>query len=132
MKHYITLIFLCLSLSSCASIKDKMKPLKLVFDHKPAGPFEYEQGWDDGCESGLSVKPNDYYRTFYRYKQQNNLLHNPYYYRAWKTSFDYCRAYAYGMLKEAGMRNSQPHDPIHQQGILNIMGNWGPGITARW
>lgn len=98
----------------------------------PEGPEEYQQGWQDGCTSGLSVKTNDFYRTFYSYTMHNELLQDPYYYRAWKSSFDYCRAYAYGALKEANMRNSQPHDPIKQQGILNIIDNWGPGISARW
>lgn len=129
----LILIGIALLLSACSHTAEQLKPMHMIFNHMPDGPIEYQQGWQDGCTSGLTVKTNDFYRTFYRYTLNKEMLSDAYYYRAWKSSFDYCRAYAYGMLKEANMRNSQPNDAIpNPQGILSIMNNWGPGITSRW
>lgn len=134
MKLATVLWLLCL-LTACEGAPDKIKPMNWVFNQMPENaPPTYKVGWQDGCESGLTVKSNDLYRTFYRLKQNTDLIHDPYYYNAWKSSFDYCRAYVYGMLKEADMRNDQPNSggirkPI---GILQLIDNLGPTTTARW
>lgn len=91
------------------------------------GSPEYKQGWKDGCETGLSSMTNDYYRAFYQYRVDVNLVNNETYYRAWKDTFNYCRHYAYGTLKESDLRMklpgagiSQPGDDVH--GVFNFGG----------
>lgn len=132
---FLILTLLCL-LTACEGAPNAAKPMNWVFKHMPEdAPPTYKSGWQDGCESGLTVKTNDFYRTFYRLKQDVNLIHDPYYYNAWKSSFDYCRTYAYGMLKEANLRGGQPEKgggipkPV---GVLQLLDNMGPGITSRW
>lgn len=134
MKLFV--IMAILLLTACQSAPDKLKPMNWVFSQMPQdAPPAYKSGWQDGCESGLTVKSNDFYKTFYRLKQNTDLIHDPYYYNAWKSSFDYCRTYVYGMLKESGLRGGQPElgggipKPI---GIMQLLENLGPGTSARW
>lgn len=132
----IFIITLLLCITGCQGTPDRLKPLNYVFNHMPEyAPETYKIGWQQGCESGMTVKSNDFYKSFYRLKQEPTLIHDPYYYRAWKSSFDYCRTYVYGMLKEAGMRSKLPGNgggipkPI---GVLQIMDNWGAQTSDRW
>ena len=136
MKQIIYILASLFLLTACEGAPDKMKPLNFVFSHMPENaPETYKIGWQHGCESGLTVKSNDFYKSFYRLRQDINLLHDPYYYNAWKSSFDYCRAYVYGMLKEAGMRSKLPTEGggiPKPMGILQIMDNWGSQTSDRW
>lgn len=64
---------------------------------KPAenGSEEYKMGWADGCETGLSTMVTGYYKSFYFFKQNSNMVENPEYYKAWKDSYTYCRQYSF-------------------------------------
>ncbi len=81
----------------------------------PEGPPEYQQAWNDGCESGFSTYGNSMYKAFYHYKMDMNLRNNEIYYRTWSDAFHYCRAWvkpdlAQGLTPTGGFapRNSNP------------------------
>jgi hypothetical protein len=86
------------------------------FPKAPPGPPEYQQGWQDGCESGYSTYGNSMYKTFYHYKMDPNLRNNDIYYRTWNDAFNYCRAWvkhdqAHGMTALGGFNPRNP-DPF--------------------
>ncbi len=125
--RFLYILLITFTLPACSSLK----PMHDIFDDMPKNaPPAYQQGWKEGCESGLSVKSNAMYQTFYHLQQTQPMISNPYYYKAWKSAFDYCRARVYGRLKEAGLRGAQPNAPHKQTGLLDWMNNWGPGVIT--
>jgi len=92
-------ILLCLVtiLTSCTGRDggfDPTKPYSLDLT-PPEGPYEYEEGWSDGCESGISVYHNNFMKFMgtHEFRQNPKLRKNKMYYRAWKDSFLYCSLY---------------------------------------
>ena len=101
-------IVLILSLSSCAYdsfmetlTQDILKPMNL-WKPKPlglgklpeGGSVEFNQGWEDGCETGLAAYGGGHYRNLgHKFKQDYKMIHNPDYYRAWQDAYSYCRWY---------------------------------------
>jgi hypothetical protein len=67
------------------------KPASLQSD-PPDGPPEYQQGWIDGCESGMAAYTNPLVKSFkaYKLKQDPNLRNNKMYYQVWKDAYLYC------------------------------------------
>ena len=97
MKHtmILTLVFL---LSGCYSGSPWMQSMMEAPPQRKGMPKEeypplYVQGWQDGCETGISSNTNSVQKFFYKYKQNANLVMNDIYYRGWKDSFDYCQRY---------------------------------------
>ncbi len=92
MKHSIKILVLCLAtlllVASC-------KPTYPNIGRPETGitPF-YEEGWNDGCETGLAAYGTSIYKTFYRFKQQPELTTNQVYYQAWNDAMAYCRQFA--------------------------------------
>ena len=150
----ITLLLFCSMLTGCSgSVPDGLKPNARLFTHMPSGGSpEYEQGWKEGCESGMSGMTNSFYQSFYVFKQDNQLLTNEVYYKAWKDSYDYCKGYVYGVLKEGELRRSLPQSRRQflpsggggtnilgsptsgknsSQGLLGWLVSLGPGLI-RW
>lgn len=87
MRKYLLFITI-LMLSAC----DPTKPVSLDTT-PPPGPPEYEQGFRDGCESGMSGYGTPFYKTFHRARQDPILAQNPVYYQIWKDAYAYCRTY---------------------------------------
>lgn len=153
MKPSLLTLFLIFILFGCSGkVPDALRPANRIFGHMPTGGSpEYEQGWKEGCESGLSGMTNSFYRSFYILKQDNSLITNEVYYKAWKDSYDYCKGYAYGIVKEGNMRRSLPHARRHffpeakgdnvlgntlggekaSSGVIGWFDNMGPGLI-RW
>jgi hypothetical protein len=71
--------------------KDFHKPYSLDLT-PPPGPPEYQQGWSDGCESGMLSYSNALAKTFrvFELKQDPRLRENKMYYQVWKDAFLYC------------------------------------------
>lgn len=80
--------FTFLMLAAC----DPTKPVSLDLT-PPPGPPEYQQGFKDGCESGISGYGTPFYKTFHRVRQDPVLSQNPVYYQIWKDAYAYCRTY---------------------------------------
>lgn len=67
------------------------KPANLDLD-PPPGPEIYQQGWSDGCESGMSTYQNNFikFMKVYKFRQDPVLRNNRMYYQVWKDAYGYC------------------------------------------
>jgi len=67
------------------------RPTSLWFV-QPEGPAEYQLGWQDGCDSGLSAEDEGYiYRAVYGFKKRPEMAENDLYKQGWNEGFTYCR-----------------------------------------
>ncbi len=73
---------------------DIRKPASLDLT-PPPGPPEYEQGWSDGCESGMNAYAHDFYKSLrvFDLRLDPVLRQNRMYYQVWKDAFLYCAIY---------------------------------------
>lgn len=97
MKVFITLLALS-ALSACGTsysrvgVSQLWKPRLASIPPAPTqGPPEYQQGWQDGCESGLATYGNMRYKAVYQFKQDGVLANNPVYYTVWRQAYTFCR-----------------------------------------
>ena len=67
--------------------------------HEKDYPPLYLEGWKDGCESGTSATVQDWYRQFYRFKQDAYKSQDKVYYKGWKDAFEFCQRYLYQYKK---------------------------------
>ncbi len=97
----VCVLVLVLQLSACATnVAQRMKtPIPWGLEDIPDGPPEFRKGWEDGCHTGIGAYGNAWYRMFYTYKQDANMVGNPTYYRAWKDAYTYCRWYTEQWVK---------------------------------
>lgn len=88
-------IVLFLLITACGG--NELRPLYPPFLPPPpeGGPQEFQQGWRDGCDTGLAAHGTDIYRTAFGFKQDPSLVLNPVYYQAWKDAENYCRTYVF-------------------------------------
>jgi hypothetical protein len=139
MKKIICLLSFLL-LTSCYNNPNFFKPAPWLFKQMPNdAPNKYKRGWIDGCESGLSSMTSTTYKTFYSFKQDAELRKDATYYRIWKDTYDFCRHYIYGTIRQSDQRMRLPnqtsefHDTfmgargIFEEGPLNM---WGPNGTV--
>lgn len=98
MRKLVILLALAILGSGCTSkgVKNFLKPIPARMG-KPAenAPPRYKEGWNDGCETGLSTMVQGYYKTFYEFKQNTELANDGMYYKAWKDAYTYCRQYSF-------------------------------------
>ncbi len=57
----------------------------------PPGPPEYQLGWQDGCDSGLSAEGGWDYKVMYGFKKRPEMAANDQYKGGWNDGFSYCR-----------------------------------------
>lgn len=57
----------------------------------PTGPPEYQLGWEDGCDSGISAYGAYYYQLMYGFKKRPEMSTNDQYKQGWNEGFTYCR-----------------------------------------
>ena len=57
----------------------------------PSGPPEYQLGWEDGCDSGLSAEGDWYFKIMYGFKKRPEMSANEQYKQGWNEGFTYCR-----------------------------------------
>lgn len=91
------LLFLFLIICSCSLGGNEVRPLYPPFLPPPpeGGSQEFQQGWKDGCDTGLAAHGTDIYRTAFGFKQDPSLILNAEYYQAWKDAENFCRTYIY-------------------------------------
>lgn len=65
----------------------------------PEGPENFQLGWRDGCETGISTTGNHMHKFFYKFKQDSTLARDPIYYTGWKNGWSYCQRYIFQYLK---------------------------------
>lgn len=95
MKHFAIIIML--SLSACGLGGGEVRPLYPPWLPPPpeGGPQEFQEGWRDGCDTGLAAHGTDIYRTAFGFTQNPSLVLNPAYYQAWKDAENFCRTYIF-------------------------------------
>ena len=107
-RKILLVLFLVSSLAACNSNKgmfDLTKPLSI--DTRPpsdAHPI-YQQGWADGCESGLSstTEKVQLFLQTHKYYYDPKLRYNNLYEKAWQYAYKHCAysqksVYAYKYL----------------------------------
>lgn len=57
----------------------------------PTGPPEYQLGWEDGCDTGISAYGAYYYQLMYGFKKRPEMSTNDQYKQGWNEGFTYCR-----------------------------------------
>lgn len=86
------LLVAALTLSGCGWYEHK--PIFMRFGgDKVSEDFspEYQQGWNDGCETGQAVYGNDFTKAFNTYKRDPTLIGNRPYESAWTDAYHWCR-----------------------------------------
>ena len=69
---------------------------------------EFRQGWDDGCETGMSAGSNTFYKMFYRNNKADGykMTSSADYKTAWGNAFWYCYRYDYVKQKSTAIWGS--------------------------
>ncbi|MFW0778085.1 MAG: hypothetical protein ACN2B6_10260 [Rickettsiales bacterium] len=57
----------------------------------PSGTPEYQLGWEDGCDSGMSAQGDWRYKIAFGFKKRPELASNDQYKQGWNEGFSYCR-----------------------------------------
>lgn len=107
-----------LCMVQCGGMRPNVGPLwkqKWLFEGPPNSPPKFKQGWQEGCESGISAFSNNLQRYFYKFKQDSELTQDKEYYIGWKIGWEYCKRYAY-----------------HALDTEVIAGEAGDGLEALW
>lgn len=92
----ILLLSLGLATSSCNLSSESMfAPRPFRMGDPPDGNPEFKLGWKHGCNTGMSTMATSYYKSFYRFNQDPEMITNQDYYKAWKDGYTYCRQYMF-------------------------------------
>lgn len=96
-KHIAGMMILVMALAACQGsgapwMRKMMDGPPKQANQNPLPPL-YLTGWKDGCETGVSANTNSFYKFYYKYRQNADLVMNDIYYRGWKDAFDYCQRY---------------------------------------
>jgi hypothetical protein len=83
MKRILCCLLVALALDGC-------RPVGLM-GVKPAGTPEYQLGWEDGCDSGMSAEGDIFYKWTYGFKKRPEMSSNDQYKQGWNEGFTYCR-----------------------------------------
>jgi hypothetical protein len=68
-----------------------MRPVSIWFATPDDHPAEYQLGWQDGCDTGLSAQGSYLYRAVYGFKKRPEMEQNDLYKQGWNEGFTYCR-----------------------------------------
>lgn len=93
-KHSIALLL------GAALVFSGCRPLSLQII-EPEGPAEYQLGWQDGCDTGLSADSPMFYKFMYGFKKRPEMGANDLYKQGWNEGFTYCR-FSSGALSSSG------------------------------
>jgi hypothetical protein len=82
-RSTLLLLTTALLLSNC-------RPL-VLYGVDIEGPAEYQLGWEDGCDTGLSADSPMFYKMMYGFKKRPEMGANDLYKQGWNEGFSYCR-----------------------------------------
>lgn len=115
--NFILVSILLLFVTACNPVRPW--PAGLVKEMSKDSPPEYQQGWKDGCESGLAAYGNDYYKTFYKFHYDEILMEkSKLYARIWQNSFKHCRSFVNRLLVE-GWGWTEGWEGSNESGVFN-------------
>lgn len=94
-KKLILYIFLLVNLNACQTYMAKVLPNRPDKDFNESlegASVEFQQGWRDGCEVGMSGGANHFYKMFYRSNKVDGykITSSADYKTAWSNAFWYC------------------------------------------
>jgi len=161
MRYFLIILLLsgCYGPSSASFFR----PGGRVMSYMPTGgSAAYNKGWQDGCNSGMSIYGHEFHKDFYAFTKDIRFLGHQYgdsrdlfngkpisaqdktdYQAAWGTAYFGCRHYILGQQKGGeGMMPSNPGDRkfMKMEGIDQIyeLSAWGgntmqnDGNIANW
>ena len=116
--------------AGCYNTPTALKPGAWMLDQVPKNaPPNFKQGWLDGCQTGLASMTNSYYKTFWHFTQSATLRRDPLYYKTWVDTYNFCRHYAYGTLRQANVRMKLPEESnVFQNNLFGTEGIFESGI----
>ena len=107
-KFFASLLLLTIvsSLTSCAPSIAKILPARPVLAFEKdlvATSPEFQQGWKDGCEVGMSAGSNTFYKMFYSNNAVDGykMTSSSDYKTAWGNAFWFCYRYDYVKQKSS-------------------------------
>jgi len=153
-------LVLLLFLASCfgkqpIKFEDLLKPGGRLLSYMPKGGSDaYNQGWKDGCESGLSIFGHTFQKHFYQMRKDQRFygvefgderdLFNGHkitkkdkdeYSAAWSATYSWCRHYMVKMQR--GGSSMMPHLPgesnyyqLHGTHNIYELQSWGNTTSA--
>ncbi len=62
-----------------------------LYYNEPQGPPEYQLGWQDGCDTGISAQGGVIYKFWFGFKKRPEMGNNELYKQGWNEGFSYCR-----------------------------------------
>ena len=94
-----------LILSSCSKRAADFLPVRPddeILIEGNASP-DFKQGWEEGCESGMSAGSNTFYKIFYRSNAADGwkMSNSSDYRTAWNNAFWFCYRYDYFKQKSS-------------------------------
>ncbi len=122
------------AISACSYARPNARILRQV----PSGaPENYQQGWIDGCESGMAIVGNSLYKVTYHNKISQQLVDSIQYYRGWNEAKTYCAHYTMATLWEAGTLPNTPTEengilPEIPKGVFSVAASWGTPTVFNW
>lgn len=90
-KSAIALAFLLLPACTNMHIDPSFGKPSSLDTTPPAGTKEYQQGWSDGCETGIAGYGNSFYKMFHSVRKNASYIGNPTYDQVWRDAYNYCR-----------------------------------------
>lgn len=90
LKNTIIIGLLVLT-SACGSLQSIAKPFTLSMN-PPEGPYNYQKGWKDGCQSAVSATTTDLNMSLgtFKFVLDNQLRSDVLYNRAWQYAYNHC------------------------------------------
>ncbi|TAE82361.1 MAG: hypothetical protein EAZ74_02380 [Alphaproteobacteria bacterium] len=79
-----------MTLIICAFLVASCRPAPLYYV-EPQGPPEYQLGWQDGCDTGISSKSGFLYKIMYGFRKRPEFGNNELYKIAWNEGHTYCQ-----------------------------------------
>lgn len=93
LRKTLLLLSLLIPLAACHNVPVwKYSMFKGPQGNQAYAPL-YIKGWQDGCESGAEASSSYLYRLRYSFKQDWQLLNDPYYVNGWEAAYNQCRKY---------------------------------------
>jgi hypothetical protein len=85
------IFFIILTIFSCGRTPGKAPSKFYQQDLKNASP-DFKQGWEDGCETGMSSGSNSFNQMFYKVNKQDGykFTYSSDYKTAWSNAFWFC------------------------------------------
>ncbi len=114
MKKLLQIFLAAILCTSCDTFRESiLRPLNLwettpfgIGEMPKGGSPEFEQGWKDGCGSGLAAYGGGPYRNAgYKFRQDWRMINNKDYYNAWQDSYLYCRWYIWNYIQDGSVNS---------------------------